>query len=147
MSAPSALLEKAERLGLELPADLERLAIARGCDYYQRDLGSRFPRLAEDLFSTVELAIALLVPALSPNARQIRLAAALLGTPGLQADDVARLAVRENCADVVRYVALCGQRFEPENSFWATLSGLLPDTKSELKGISASDPFCRDDGH
>ena len=35
----SRLLHKARSLHLQLPLDLERLAINRGCDYYERDLG------------------------------------------------------------------------------------------------------------
>jgi len=129
----SPLLDKARRLGLQLPVDLERLAIARGCDYYQRDLAPRIPLLEEVQLSTTELAIALLVPSLPPTAREIRLAAALLGAPGVCAEDVARLAVQENCADVVRYIALSGQRFEPENPFWASLADLLPDVNLDTK--------------
>lgn len=45
----SPLLDKARRLGLSLPLDLERLAVMRGCDYYERDLGPRIPPLGEAL--------------------------------------------------------------------------------------------------
>ena len=125
----SRLMDKVQRLGLSLPLDLERLAVTRGCDYYDRDLGPRIPPLGEVPLSNTELAIALIVPSLRPSAREIRLAAALLGAPDVRADDAAALAVQENCADVVRYIALCGRRFEPENSSWQTLLDRLPDTK------------------
>jgi len=123
----SPLLDKARLLGLSLPLDLERLAVMRGCDYYERDLGLRIPPLEEVPLKNTELAIALIIPSLHPSAREIRLAAALLGAPDVQADDVAALAVNENCADVVRYIALCGRRFEPENYFWQTLLDLMPN--------------------
>jgi hypothetical protein len=125
----SPLLDKVRRLGLSLPLDLERLAVIHGCDYYDRDLGPRLPPLGEVPLPNTELAIALIAPSLHPSAREIRLAAALLGALDVQADEVSALAVQENCADVVRHIALCGSRFEPENSFWQTLLARLPDVK------------------
>jgi hypothetical protein len=125
----SPLLDKVRRLGLSLPLDLERLAVMRGCDYYGRELGPRLPPLGEVPLSNTELAIALIVPPLRPAAREIRLAAALLGAPDVRADEVAALAVQENCADVVRHIALCGRRFEPESAFWQTLLARLPNAK------------------
>ena len=122
----SRLLEQAARLGLQLPTDLERLAVLRGCSYYERDLGVRVPPLAEVALSNAELAVALVLPSLSPGAREIRLAAALLGTPGLEANQVVRLAREENCVAVIRYIAQCGQSFEPENQFWGDLLAELP---------------------
>ncbi len=123
------LLEKVRRLGLSLPHDLERLAVMRGCDYYARDLGQRQPPLGEVALSNTELAIALIAPAPGPAAREIRLAAALLGAPDVRADEVAALAVEENCAEVVRHIALSGRRFEPENALWQTLLARLPNVK------------------
>src|ERR1700733_6285641 len=103
----SPLLDKARRLGLTLPLDLERLAVMRGCDYYERDLGPRLPPLGDVPLSNAELAIALIAPPLRPTSREIRLTAALLGAPDVRGEEVAALAVRENCADVVRHIALC----------------------------------------
>ena len=125
----SPLLEKARRLGLSLPLDLERLTILRGCHYYERDLGERVPPLGEVPLSNAELAIALITPRLNPAAREIRLSAALLGAADVQAEEVSALAVQENCADVVRHIALSGRRFEPENPFWQRLLDLLPNVK------------------
>ena len=125
----SALLDKARRLGLSLPLDLERLALARGCYYYERDLPPRIPPLGDIPLSNAELAIALIAPDLQPSVREIRLAAALLGAVDVQADQVATLAQEERCQDVVRHIALCGHRFEPANSFLRTLLDLLPDVK------------------
>ncbi len=89
----SSLLDKARALGLRLPLDLERLAIARGCDYYERELSPRVPPLGEVAFSNAELAIALIMASRPPKAREIRLAAALLGSSGVRAEEVATLAV------------------------------------------------------
>src|SRR5438105_9500423 len=97
----SRLMDKVQRLGLSLPLDLERLAIARGCDYYDRDLGPRIPPLGEVPLSNAELAVALIAPSLQPTAREIRLAAALLGAPNVSAQEVSTLARQENCSDVL----------------------------------------------
>lgn len=122
-------MAKARELGLSVPLDLERLAITRGCGYYDRDLGP-FTRAGERVpLSNAELAIALLAPSHQPTARQIRLAAALLGAADESAVDVATLAVDENCAGVVRYIASCGTRFEPRNPFWTDLLNALPETE------------------
>ena len=126
------LLEKARRLGLQLPVDLERLAIARGCDYYERELGSRSEPLGEVLLSNAELGVALIVSSLPPSPREVRLAAALFGAPDVRADEVAVLAMQENCANVVRYIALCGQRYEPENPLWRELIARLPEASSDF---------------
>jgi hypothetical protein len=131
-SLTSSLLDKARRLGLQLPLDLERLAIARGCDYYGRELDARSEPLGSIPLSNAELAVALAVPSLNPTAREIRLAAAVLGAPDVRADEVAALAIREGCADVVRHIALSGRRFEPENSFWSRLVDLLPDIEVDV---------------
>jgi len=125
----SVLLEKARQLGLLLPLDLERLAIMRGCEYYNRDLEPRVPPLVEVPFTNAELAVALISPALHPGARQIRLTAALLGASDVNPPEVSALAMRENCGDVVRHIALSGLRFEPGNSFWQTLLDLLPEVQ------------------
>ena len=125
--AGSPALDKARELGLSVPLDLERLAIARGCDYYDRQLDPRDPPLEEVPLSNAELAVALIEPSLSPGAREIRLAAALLGAVDESPAAVAALAQEEKCAGVVRYIASCGRRFEPENAFWNALLDSLPD--------------------
>lgn len=132
---PSRLLEQAASLGLQLPTDLERLAILRGCSYYERGLGVRVPPLVEVPLSNAELAVALVIPSLSPGAREIRLAAALLGTPGLDSHQVVRLAREENCVAVIHYIAQCGQSFEPENRFWVDLIAKLPPGPVEADGF------------
>lgn len=121
----SPLLRKAQRLGLEAEG-LELLAVQRGCDYY--DDGRRLPEVpvTREQFSDVELAIALLNPALRYSPQTLRLGAAMLGAPGNSPELVAQLAREERCESVVRYVADAGRRYEPENGFWITLTKLLP---------------------
>jgi hypothetical protein len=90
-------------------------------------ISPRVPPLGKVPLSDAEIAIALISPCLHPSAREIRLAAALLGAPNLQATEVVTPAVQENCANIVRYVALCVRRFEPANPFWQVLLDLLPN--------------------
>jgi hypothetical protein len=127
LATGSPLLEKARRLGLLRVLDLERLAIARGCNYYERNLGQ--PALPDDAvpLSNAELAIALIVPAQQPKARQVRLAAALLGAADEPAVKIASVAMEENVAGIVRYIASCGSRFESQNGFWTALLNALPE--------------------
>jgi len=134
VSNGKGLLDKAKALELELPSDLERLAIARGCNYYMRDLAP-FDNAEGVAFSNAELAIALLIVTSPPEARSIRLAAAMLGASDVAAEDVVKLAVEEDCSAIVRYIAAAGARFEPGNSLWKSLLGLLPEAKVELDNL------------
>jgi hypothetical protein len=131
--ASSSLLAKLRGLGIEIPLDLERLAFARGCTYYERELPPRSAPLGDVPVSNAELAIALITPSIGSSARNIRLAAALLGGEGVDAGEVASLARRENCAEVVRYIAECGRSFEPENNFWRSLLENLPIGRSNVE--------------
>ena len=123
----SPLLRKARRLGLDAEG-LERLAIQRGCDYY--DSGKPFEPLevSTEQFSNAELAIALLNPALRYSPQTLRLGAAMLNAQDNEPGKIARLAKWERCEAVVRYVAEAGRKFEPQNTFWTDLLELLPLT-------------------
>jgi hypothetical protein len=123
----SPLLRKAQRLGLN--ADLlERLAIQRGCDYYHSGVPLPAPPVGVEQFSNVELAMALLNPALRYHPQTLRLGAAMLSAPGNTPEEAAHLAVLERSEAVVRYVAEAGRKFEPQNPFWARILELLPAT-------------------
>ena len=123
----SPFLWKAQRLGLDATG-LERLAIQRGCDYYHS--GEPLPptHVTVDQLSNEDLAIALLNPALRYDPQTLRLGAAMLGAEGNDAARLTRLAKLERCESLVRYVANAGLKYEPDNSFWARLLALLPDT-------------------
>ncbi len=138
-NASSDLLQKAIGFGLQLPDDLERLAIVRGCRYYdgrnerdqlRREL--RFQIKLEDL-SNAELAVALLSPELPGSLYRQRLGSALLSSPEVDPTELATLARHEGCADMVRYIAECGQEVEPEERFWDDLLSLLPDMPPPAK--------------
>jgi hypothetical protein len=133
----SLLLRKARRCGLSTPEDLERLAVQRGCRYYDSRGGldrlaeepaeyraTSFPAAAE--FSNEELALALLSIVLPKSQWRLRLGAAMLAADGNSPERLARLAIQERAETVVSYIAECGRQVEPENPFWQELLSYLP---------------------
>jgi hypothetical protein len=132
----SPLLMKARGVGLRTPHDFEVLAIKRGCRYYA---GATVPQMEtqqqpkEAVFSNVELAIALMSLAFPKSQHRLRLGAAMLAAEGNEPAKIARLAIMERVDSVVRYIADCGQRVEPENVFWQRLVALLPNAKVPAK--------------
>ena len=121
----SPLLHKARTLGLDADG-LEQLARQRGCDYYHD--GSPLPtsRISLEQFSNVELALALLNPALRYHPHTLRLGAAMLSAENNTPDEIAYLTQLERCEVMVSYIAKCGRKFEPENTFWISLLERLP---------------------
>ena len=134
----SPLLRKARKLGLEA-GEIEELAIERGCDYYggtnPRTNPSPAPKIPLHVFTNAELAIALLNPALRYKPQSLRLGAAMLSAEGNSPEEIAWLAKLERCECIVRYVAEAGAKFEPQNSFWPSLLGLLPKTNSPKSSV------------
>ena len=131
---------KARRLGLETPADLEKLAVSRGLRYYDSHgdsvKGNELPSIATASeiareFSNEELAIALLSPSAAYSQQRLRMGAAMLAAEGNRPESIASLALRERCEAMVRHIASCGHEVEPENPFWEKLLGLLPAGDSE----------------
>lgn len=108
---------------MALPHDLQRLAVARGCKYYVVEDGPLPP--ANLRFTNEELAVALLSPSLPPEPQDIRIAAAVLSSPDVDAPALAALAEAEGCAGLVRYIAECGQKYEPALTFWRELVARL----------------------
>ncbi len=122
----SPLLRKARRLGLG-PAELQTLAVQRGCRHYTTGDEPEKPLATEAQFSNEELAIALLCVALPYDPRSIRCGAAMLGAEGNSATGLAWLAKLERSEAPVRHVALAGRKYEPENPFWVELISSLPE--------------------
>ena len=123
----SMVLDKAEMLGLNLPQDLQRLAVARGSHYY---IVNEAPLPSPNLpLSNAELAVALLSPALPPTPQDIRIAAAVLSAPDVDVSILADLAEKEGCAGLVRYIAECGRKYEPDSLFWQNLIARLRDAE------------------
>jgi hypothetical protein len=131
----SALLKKAERLGLRSPQLLEALGVARGCWHYRSPDISPVPPISESEFGNEELAVALLSPSLPYSPHTIRVGAAMLGATGNDIEAIARLAVSEQCVEVVNYIANAALRFEPDNPFWRRLLDLLPKTPPIQEGV------------
>ena len=130
-SVQSPMLRKGEQLGLDVPDDLEALAVLRGCRYYdvrnEGELLRKEPRLniSPDEFSNAELAVALLSPSLPESLLRQRMGAAMLSARDVDPQSLAALAEAEGCAGLVRYIAECGQEVEPGEEFWAILLGRI----------------------
>lgn len=106
--------------------ELQILAVQRGCRHYSNGTEPAEPLADEEQFPNQELAIALLSPSLPYDPHSIRCGAAMLGASENDPKNLARLALFEHATIPVRYVAECGERFEPENPFWRELLSLLP---------------------
>lgn len=123
----SPLLMKARRLGLREPEDFEKLAIVRGCRYY--DTRCEYDSLKENAqfhvslntFGNAELGIALLSPNLPESQMRIRMAAAILASRTVRADEVVELAEQEGCGSMLSYIAACGNEVEPDERFWTNV--------------------------
>lgn len=131
----SLLLKKAERLGLRVPEDLWILAVQRGCCHYSQGNEPEGELLDQGSFSNEELALSLLTIAGAYDPHSIRCGAAMLGALGNDVMAVARLAKWERSEAVVRYVAECGMRFEPENGYWKELLTILPPDVPLKSGV------------
>lgn len=131
----SPLLLKARRLGLAAPEDLWVLAVQRGCRHYWQGNEPEKELASKTQFSNAELALALLSIAAPYEPHSIRCGAAMLGAPGNDVETLARLAVWERSESVVRYIAECGMRFEPQNVFWQSLLERLPACPPPKAGV------------
>ena len=127
----SPLLMKAKRLGLHTAEDLERLAIQRGCRYYDVYRDSSVVREDSPItarradFSNAELAIALLSLHAPVTLHRKRLGAAMLSAPDVKTDALAALSIQEGCADIVHYIADCAANVEPDRQEWKQLQSAL----------------------
>ena len=130
----SALLRKARLLGLRTPDDLSALAVQRGCRHYWHEGVPEGELASRAEFSDEELALALLNVALPYDPHAIRCGAAMAGAEGNSPKRLAWLAKLERSEQVLRYVAECGKKFEPENLFWTELLALLPVTPQPKDG-------------
>lgn len=126
----SPLLIKAQRLGLCVPQDFERLAVRRGCLYYDDTsiVQESFDRPISRLdFSNAELAISLLCKSLPTSLLRQRMAAAMLSAPDVEPHNLIALARNEDCEQMVKHIAKCGAEVEPSCSFWSVLLSALDD--------------------
>lgn len=131
----SPLLAKARRLGLLGARDLCTLAVQRGCRHYWQGTEPDGELVPDTILSNAELALALLTIAAPYDPHAIRCGAAMLGAEGNDPTTIARLTRWERSEQVVRYIAECGMKFEPTNSFWSGLLGCLPQTPPPKDGV------------
>jgi hypothetical protein len=131
----SPLLMKARRLGLRAPEDLCTLAVQRGCRHYWQGSEPLMELATQEQLKDEELALALLTVAGKYDPHAIRCGAAMLGAEGNDPVVLARLTVWERSECVVRYVAECGRRYEPENPFWSALLALLHPAPAPKPGV------------
>ncbi len=127
----SPLLQKARRLGVRAPEDLERIALERGLRYFgcaapPVDGNGTAPVPQPEQFPNEELAIALMSPSLPYSLNRLRMAAAMLGADGISAGKILRLARMERCETVVRHIAECAAAVEPAHRLWRALLQELP---------------------
>lgn len=122
----SPLLQKARRLSLNSPNDLEAVALARGLRYFGKS--DRIQEISTELFSNEELAIALMSPSATYSLNRIRMAGALLAANDISLEKIIHLARQERCEVIVRHIALCAIMIEPENPFWKKLLKAIPES-------------------
>lgn len=131
----SPLLMKAKRLGMPSGAHREALAVARGVRYYGGGSLPEAPPVSRDQFSDEELAMALLSIAAPYSPQSLRVGAAMSSGREIDAARLAWLARLERSEVVLRYVAECGARYEPENSFWPRVLASLPPAVPIPSGV------------
>ena len=128
----SALLPKLALHGLNTPEKMAIAAITRGCDHYS------YPGIQiihAPAISDEELAIGLLSPNHTYEPRWIRVASQLLSSPDCSPALLAKLAIQEQCASVLKYIAECGHKTEPDLPFWKELLEPLENWKSAGQDI------------
>jgi hypothetical protein len=134
----SPLLGKLKKHGLATPEDIAAAAIDRGCWHYAGLFASEGMTTKDtSAISDEELAIALLSPCHPYEPMLIRVGSQMLSGKNSDPLELARLAIMERCESVLRYIAECGKKTEPELPFWQTILDTLPPCK----------PFPKEDVH
>ena len=131
----SLLRRAARRHGLVTERDLLDEAVARGCFHFLQSEQPPKSKVREDAFSNEQLAVAMLSVANPWDQWLLRAGAMLLSDPTNDAKRLADYAKWERCELVVRSVAAAGQRYEPNNPFWAQLLDRLPPDAVVNDGI------------
>jgi len=120
----SPLLRKLEAAaqGEELSSCLMEAAVRRGAKHYQNtyDPPTRYPAQFDRL-ANEELGIALCLAELPYDPLNIRVASDVLSAPGNELGKIILLARQERCELIVRHIAECGHRVEPDNPAWGRI--------------------------
>lgn len=122
--------------GLAEPQALRQLAVARGCTHYQNvdDTSGPLNPGAERL-SNLELAIAMVSGAQEFEPTLIRCAAQLLSGEDIDVEKLARMAVQERAAPVIRHIARAAAEMDTgRETRWRKLLSLLPKVPKASEG-------------
>jgi len=123
----SPLLGKLKKHGLATPEEIAAAAVARGCWHYAGMAAlERTTPIDPPGISDEELAVALLSPCHPYEPMLIRIGSQMLSGKNSDPLELARLAVMEGCESVLRYIAECGQKTEPDLPFWQIILNNLP---------------------
>ena len=131
----SPLRRRLKAAGLGDATSLMRLAVQRGCRYYEDIVTGEVVDPGKDRVSNEELAIGLLHGSLEWSPAAIRMGAALLGAKGNDPEKLLRLARMERAEPVVRELAKVGHSVEPNNRFWSRLLEGLADRSPVPSGV------------
>jgi len=131
----SPLRRRLKAVGLGDATSLMRLAVQRGCRYYQDVAAGDVVDPGNEKVSNEELAIGLLHGSLEWSPDALRMGAALLGAQGNDPEKLLRLARMERAEPVVRELAKVGRSVEPTNRLWACLLEGLPDRGGIPMGV------------
>lgn len=112
-----------------------RLAVRRGCRYYQDMVSGTVEEPGRDRVSNEELCIGMLHGSQEWSPDLIRMGAAMLGARGNNPDRLVRLARMERSEVVVRELAKVGNDVEPDNRLWSYLLEHLPERGSVPVGV------------
>jgi hypothetical protein len=134
----SPVLRKARRIGLRSVDDLLRLAVLRGCNHYGRPDFEETPVKdpGPNVFTDLDLAIALCSGAQINDPLVIRCAAQLLGSEEINPSQLARRARMERCEVVVAHIATAAAQGDVGRSdFWNVVLADLGPVKPPKPGV------------
>jgi hypothetical protein len=137
---------KIKRLGIADARALAAIAtLKRGCVHYRPYSEGESPRaVSEEELSNEELAIALLAPGWPYEPVNIRISAQLL-SGGCSSIKLVHLARQERSTAILRHIAECGARTEPQNQFWQELLNGLTKSPAPPPGVLPHESRFRSD--
>jgi len=114
---------------------LREIAVQRGCLHYQGTFESPDVPPAITGITNEELAIALFHYGCKYSPLNIRVGAQMLSAETNDIDRIIKLAKQERCEIIVRYIAKCGNRIEPNNPCWDKILGKMRNVKDAPQGV------------
>jgi len=160
VSGLAVRLARLSGAGERLTEWLFKVAVERGASHYRREFASSLPPDCPAV-TDEEIGIALCLGGHHYDLDRLRAAAQLLSSPGVDADRLCRLAVRERCEPVLLHFAGIAARYAPEQEPWGGLrqtlrprpvprtdalphwTRLVSHTGTTRHGVARSDWLCR----